>query len=228
MKLLIAVKSCQDHLTRGFHDAIRATWYKDAKAAGVDVRFFVGASPTQYLSDEVHVKCDDSYKGLPYKTREICRWVSGKLIDYTFFCDTDTYLHIPYLISSGFENYDYQGWMMHKLGVAFPYNTTDLDGLPELHPQCYTWASGGIGYFLSQRAAREVAYEHPSSWAEDLSVGQVVGPKIVAGELTARSTRDNEYHGNYYAWHFPRTEYDNQSYDPKFGWMEKKYAEQHG
>ena len=33
-KLLIAVKSCQQDLARGFHDVIRETWGRDAKSVG--------------------------------------------------------------------------------------------------------------------------------------------------------------------------------------------------
>jgi hypothetical protein len=228
-KLIIAVKSCQRDLRRGDHHVIRSTWGKDAKAAGIDVRFFVGAndSVNRYEPDEVHLNCDDSYAGLPFKTREICKWVSGKRVDHVYLCDTDTFVYVPYLLTSGFEKYDYMGHMLHHLGIFFPYKTTDLNGAPEDHPKCYTWASGGMGYFLSKRATVEAAYQFPNSWAEDLWIGQVVGPFLEKEGWTAMNTRANNYTGNMYSWHFPQSEYGGNKYDPSFGWMEKMYAGNH-
>lgn len=228
-KLLICVKSCQRDLARGDHQVIRNTWGKEAKAAGIDVRFFVGQSDltNRYEPDEVHLKCEDSYEALPFKTREICRWASAKVLDHIFLCDTDTFLYIPYLLTSGFEKYDFMGFMLHHLGKSFPYKTTDMRGAPEIHPKCYTWPSGGAGYFLSKRAAVEVANEYPNSWAEDLWVGQVIGPKLEHEKWTAMSTRSNQYTGNTFSWHFPQSEYGGNKYDPSFKWMEKMYAADH-
>ena len=226
--LVICVKSCQEHLEKGYHDVIRKTWGADARANGVDVRFFVGANPAKYEADEVHVNAADDYRGLPYKTRDICRWAAGKQIRHIYLCDTDTYLHIPYLLSSHYELYDYQGAMMHKCGSVFKYDVITQYGEPEKHDPCYTWASGGFGYFLSKRAASLVAYEQPNSWAEDLWVGQVVGPEIVAGTMKGMSTRENNYTGNNYSWHFTRGIYgDGGPYKPEYGWMEKMHIEQH-
>ncbi len=231
-KLLIAVKSCQEHLERGFHHEIRKTWAKDARLAGVDVKFFVGKTlhPTRlitYEPDEVTVGCDDTYRGLPYKTREICRWVTGKMVDHVFLCDNDTYLHIPYLMGSFYEKFDYQGWMLHKLGVPFKYDVITQYGEPEKHDPCYTWASGGLGYFLSKRAAIAVAYDQPNSWAEDLWVGQVIGNEIAQKQMTGMSTRENNYAGNNYSWHFRPEEYGGLPYHPSLGWMMKMHKEQH-
>lgn len=227
-KLMICVKSCQRDLIRGDHDSIRETWGKDAQAVGIDVRFFVGAndSVNRYEPDEVHLKCEDTYAALPFKTREICRWASAKVIDHVFLCDTDTFLYIPYLLTSGYEKYDFMGFMLHHLGISFPYNTTDLNRTPEIHPKCYTWPSGGMGYFLSKRAATLAAYEYPNSWAEDLWIGQVVGPKLESEGWTAMSTRSNQYTGNTFAWHFPQSEYGGK-YDPIYGWQERMYQANH-
>ena len=226
MRILIAVKSCQRDLARGDHNIIRSTWGADATAAGIDVRFFVGAEFKKYQRDEVHVKCDDSYEGLPFKTREICKWASGKLLDYVFFCDTDTYISVKYMLTSGFEKYDYMGHMLHPVGKPFRYDVINPYGHKEVHDPCYTWASGGVGYFLSKRAVEEVTFQFPKSWAEDLWVGQIVGPFVQDGTMKAMSTRENNYTGNMFSWHFPRAEYGGNPYDPEFGWMNKMHSEQ--
>jgi len=219
-KLLIAVKSCQRDLKLGFHDVIRTTWGKDAKALGIDVRFFVGAEAIPYQSDEVHVKSADDYNALPYKTRDICRWANGKMVDYVFLCDTDTFLVPSKMLMCGFEKYDYVGKIDKTPGVPFPYVAVGREGQQENHPKCYSWCSGGYGYFLSRKAFQEVAFEHPTSYAEDLWVGQVIGPMIAKGEMTVLTTPINAY-----SWHHPQHG-EIYTLDAMKGWMEKMYVEQ--
>ena len=184
MKLAICVKSCQADQDRGLHDAIRATWGKDAKTLGIDVRFFVAASPVTHQSDEIHLKCQDDYNSLPFKTREICRWANGKTFSHIFLCDTDTAVSPRKLLASGFEKFDYAGKIDRPLGVPFVYETISRDGVREVLPR-YPWASGGYGYFLSRKAFTMVTAEYPTTWAEDLWVGQILGPLIAAGDITA-------------------------------------------
>lgn len=232
-KLIIAVKSCQRDLERGDHVAIRRTWGADAKAAGIDVRFFVGSKnlsqiPFRPLGDEVGLDCDDTYKGLPFKTRAICQWARGKLLSHIFLCDTDTYVYVKYLLTSGFEKYDFMGQMLHPLNKPFPYRTIDLDGAPEVHDPCYTWASGGLGYFLSRRAAVDVSESFPNSWAEDLYVGQVMGPNLMYKGWTAKDVGGNTYTGNMYSWHFPQNSTIGGKYDPKYGWMDEMQQKDKG
>lgn len=215
-KLIIAVKSCERDKLRGDHDLIRSTWGKDARALGVDVKFFVGSSFSKYESDEVHLKCEDDYNSLPFKTREICKWASGKLIDHVFLCDTDTFL-IPRLMPK--TGYDYAGKITKPIGKPFAYTHVTREGQQEIHPRCFPWASGGYGYFLSRRAATAVAYEYPTSVCEDLWVGQVVGKLAAEGELTIQ-----DHAPNVYSWHHPE---HGEIYEAKklSDWMTKMYQE---
>ncbi len=205
-KLIICVKSCQRDLDSGLHDAIRSTWGRDARAAGIDVRFFVGAQDfrSRYASDEIGLACEDGYEDLPFKTREICKWASSKMLSHIFLCDTDTYVSIRNLLSSGWEEYDYTGMTLHRPNKIFQqsYTTEGLGGGQVVLSPCYTWCSGGNGYFLSLAAAREVAYAFPTCWAEDMFVGQVIGPRVMDGTYTVLSTRGSDYRGNVYSWHF--------------------------
>jgi hypothetical protein len=218
-KLLIAVKSCQKDKDAGYHDVIRSTWAKDAKALGIDVKFFVGASFAKYESDEMHLKCLDDYNSLPLKTREICKWVSGKLIDHVYLCDTDTFLIPSKMLESGYEKYDYAGKITKPIGKPFSYSHTGREGQIENFPRCFPWASGGYGYFLSRRAATTVAYEYPTSICEDLWVGQVMGQAQAAGELKIQ-----DHAPNVYSWHHPQ---HGEIYDVKTlsDWMTKMYQE---
>ena len=218
-KLLIAVKSCQDHKDRGDHNVIRSTWGKDAKALGIEVRFFMGASMNQYQSDEVHLKCADDYNALPFKTREICKWASGKVIDYVFLCDNDTFLIPRLLLKTGFENFDYAGKISKPIGIPFRYEHTGREGQKELYQRCYPWASGGFGYFLSKKALAEIAYGFPTSECEDLWVGQEMGKLYSEGKVTI-----GDFPANEYSFHHPQ---HGEIYDIQTlaSWMHQMYKD---
>lgn len=198
---------------KGYHDAILNTWGK-RMPANVDLHFFFGnaASWMLALDKEVCLDVPDDYINLPFKTKAICKWSVEKKYDYTFLCDTDTFLIPKLLMQSGFEKYDYSGQFgsAHPVGEKFDYS--DPHGN---YPDCYPWTSGGVGYFLSERAARIVTTCTPDVWAEDLWVGQCLGGFIDAGMVTAANL-DIE---GVSAWHFPRRKF-KQVYDPKLKWME--------
>ncbi len=221
-KLIICVKSCQRDKDLGFHDVIRSTWGKDAKALGIDVKFFQGKNFSKYESDEVHLNCPDDYDNLPFKTREICKWVSGKLVDYAFLCDTDTFLTMSPMMAwfekISFGRYDYAGKIDRDPKVPFPYEANSRERYLKMDA-CYPWASGGYGCFLSRKALTEVAYAYPDTWAEDLWVAQVLGPKFAAGEMTVLSTP-----ANVYSFHHPKHGeiYDLETYK---AWFDQMYRD---
>jgi len=173
----ISVKSCQRDRMDGRHRAIRETWGKNLPD-GVTLKFFVGDGWTTLDAlhrDEINLVCPDDYHSLPFKTREICRDSRDTTNpDYLFLCDTDTYVDTKRMLESGFENFDYYGYFANFTGTTFPYTAVDRDGKPEYHTHCHRWASGGFGYFLSREAMHAVSAEEPTSWAEDLWVGQVM------------------------------------------------------
>lgn len=197
MKLMICVKSCQNDMIRGDHDIIRQTWGRDALDLGIAVKFFVGQrrledrTAVRYQSDEILLAVKDDYNSLPFKTREICARMAGKILDGLFICDTDTFIDVQKLIASGMEKYDYAGHFNGKITGTFSYDAIDRDGNKEHHERIYNWASGGYGYFLSQKAAAAVSDSYPKSWAEDLFVGQVIGEQAALGEMTILNLRDN-------------------------------------
>jgi hypothetical protein len=194
---MICVKSCQNDRERGDHNVIRSTWGRDARDLGITVKFFVGQrsiddrTGIRYESDEVLLSVKDDYASLPFKTREICARMVGKVLSGLFLCDTDTYVDVKKLITSGIENYDYAGHFHDKTTGTFKYDAIDRDGNKEHHDEIYNWASGGYGYYLSQKAAAMVADSYPMSWAEDLFVGQVVGDQAANGKMTILNLRDN-------------------------------------
>ena len=187
---------------------------------GIDVRFFTGPLDVKYEPDETALACPDDYHGLPEKTRCIAQWVVAKVYNHVFLCDTDTFLIPSRLLKSGYEPYDYAGKIDRPLNETFPYTAVDRDGGQHTYQRCYPWASGGYGYFLSRKAVGIVAETKPTSWAEDLSVGQMMGWRHVSGEILTLDTP-----GDVYSWHFPSHRYKS-GYDLKFGWMESMYEAQ--
>lgn len=223
MRLLVAVKSCERDKLRGDHEVIRDTWGKDAWHAPADLGFFYGAdeNSTQHSqSDEFPMfGIPDDYESLPHKTRAILTYSVGQDYDFTFLCDNDTYVIPDLLLKTGFEKYDIAGRFGDQPAIGSTFRYRDKYGE---YPECHPWPSGGVGYFLSKRAALAIAYTDPMVWAEDMYVGQVIGPSIQKGEMTGKNLENFE---GTVAWHFPRREYGNKPYDPSTGWMEKMHRE---
>ena len=219
MKLLIAVKSCRVHQESGYHDAILNTWGKDLPL-GVDLRFFVGNSdsPKPKTEKTICLGVPDDYMSLPLKTKAIVGWSLWNEYDHCFCCDTDTFTIPTRLLKCGFEKFDYSGRFgaMPKIGTTFRYKDAH-----QTVEECHCWASGGVGYFLSNKAARIVSESEPNHWAEDCYVGQTLGPHIQSGNIIASDLLIECVS----SWHFPRRSYNNQPYDPKFGWLEKMQKE---
>lgn len=184
MKILLAIKGCEDDARNGVHDVIRETWFRllpgsltHATDVNAEALFFVGRGRFELESDEIRLDCDDDYRSLPNKTREILRWALAQGYDFIYLCDTDTFVMPDRLFNSGFQNYDYMGG----------FNGDGQLGVPKVVGPSYCWASGGPGYWVSARAARLVV-DAPrigpdGDWAEDRWVGQVLGPELAAGRL---------------------------------------------
>lgn len=220
--LLIAVKSCWPDRDAGFHDPIRNTWGA-RRPAYTFLRFFVGAGGIGSLlyPNEIQIDAGDDYHALPFKTKAILTWFLDRNLDYIFLCDTDTYVIIPKLIECGFEKYDYMGVNGREWGKTFSYDAPNRDGVNYHLSKCWPWCSGGFGYFLSRKAAEFIIKETPTIWAEDMFVGQVLGPLIASGEIRAGNLQQSEV-----AYHYTRTK-ENWNYKPELKWMEamhKKYG----
>jgi hypothetical protein len=146
MNLLIAVEGCEAHRDRW--QAQRNTW---ACELDTPVHFFTG----------LELGVPDDYKSLPAKTKAICHWALGFPYSNACIVDTDTYVHIPRLLNSGSEKYDYTGYI--------------LDWIPG-HPYC-----SGPHYWLSRKALEVLAAADWSKYpvpgletCEDVMVGSVL------------------------------------------------------
>jgi hypothetical protein len=112
-------------------------------------------------------------------------WFLDAEYSHIFLCDNDTFLIPDLFLKLNWQGYDYSGKFGYwptgsKMGTTFRYN----DGQGNTIDPCHAWASGGFGYCLSKKAAQIVVDTEPMSWAEDLYVGQSLGPKIISGEIS--------------------------------------------
>lgn len=223
MKLLIAVKSCEKHRVAGYNSAIRKTWGKKVEYPATLI-FFQGPAyvigDSKISLDEYPLPVIDDYDHLPDKTISILNTFLSTPFDYIFLCDTDTFIIPSKLLTCGFDKYDVSGrYGEHpQIGTTFEHRD---DRNHTINP-CHPWPSGGVGYFLSKKAAKiivDTPYQH---WAEDFMVGQITGPHIIEGRLTAADLPEFEAQTS---WHFQRRMYSNLVYDLKFGWMQRMYQE---
>jgi Galactosyltransferase len=146
-------------------DTIRATWLKNLPA-DVDYKFFYGTrlrdqKPNQRtpdkiqlrepMSDEVYLACGDGYTSNPEKMKAICAWALEHGYDFILRCDDDTYVYPDRLLVTNFSQFDY-------VGAGTDPNT--------FHP-------GGC-MFLSRRAMELIVKGHPTTYADDVWIGQLM------------------------------------------------------
>ena len=131
---LIAVFSCVKD--RKWHQLARDTWLKNCS---VDYAFFLGGSAIPISIDERIVDAPDDRPNLFRKTKRIVEYAVNENYSHLFKLDIDTYCHIPRLLKSGFEKYDWVGygepyggsgyWLSHKAMVALLENNVDYPTL---------------------------------------------------------------------------------------------------
>jgi hypothetical protein len=130
--------------------------------------------------DEVVLDCPDGYLYLGHKTWHSHRWALDHGYDYIFQCFPDTFIDIPKLMDSGFEDTEYTGHQCGGSGAKY--------------------ASGGAGYWLSKKATELVLTVPVNDWAEDRWVGRSLAPFGILlkhdpryGRPTDRPHRDNDF-----------------------------------
>lgn len=149
--------------------AQRDTWLRGLGGLA-DYKFFMGR-PASEDSDVVSLDMPDgpiwlSYRDGPRtlvlnrKTEALVKYAYENGYDYVFKCDDDTYAWPDRLLWSGFEKYDYSGFVDRHYARDIGF---------------YHWAQGGSGYWLSRRAMF-VIVEHGLHLvaAEDFAVGQLL------------------------------------------------------
>jgi hypothetical protein len=113
MKVLIAIGTACGQ--RSTHQQMRDGWLKDCP---VDHKFFSGhftlhpelAERCPIEQDEVFLDVADGLENLLWKIDVLTHeWALERGYDFIFHCHNDTYVCVPRLLVSGFENYDWSG-----------------------------------------------------------------------------------------------------------------------
>lgn len=204
MKVLAGIMGCGLHSERGFHDAIRETWGKEASDAGMDVIFFMGEGATRNSPDEVILDVPDSKETLLYKVVAMCRRALDEDYDYLFKINTNTYVNmLPLFFRPPFTRHtDYSGAQVGKVGE--PYGDMGIHGWIQGHA---SWLSrkameivvrDAVPYAL-RNMARLMPWNGiiaPYLHSEDLWIGQVLTPYLK--ELTVHV--DPEYGNGPVSW----------------------------
>lgn len=168
MNIIIFIMSCERDRNNGWNDAVRETYLK-TWGDRIQHKFLIGGGSTGTISDgephiigrsgkppqedELFLAVDDSYNGLSQKVRAAYRWANCRY-DYIFQAMGDTYVAVPRLLASGFEQHDYTGCVI------------------DIPP----YVGGGSGYCLSRRAYSIIASNQDENipiW-DDLWIGNVL------------------------------------------------------
>jgi hypothetical protein len=152
MNPIILIHATPADEKRGLVQAIRETWVAEWGHHLIPWRFiydrtYVG--PAQ--KDEWTFDVDPGYWVMMRKTKAACRRALDQGYSHVFIICSDTYVVIPRLLASGYENHHYSG---HRAGEGH--------------------AGGGCGYWLDGRAMRAVIEARTFNDYEDRWVGTVL------------------------------------------------------
>jgi hypothetical protein len=156
MRFLIGVTTCHKFVERA--NVQRRTWVPDAKAAGIDVRFFVGDGvEAPNVLDTIYLPVLDDYQHLPLKVQAMFAWGVEQGYDFTLKTDDDTLVRPQNLLK---ELGDYIGHS-NRLYCS------------------------GFGYTLSRRAAEIVSR---AKWDGDPVEDRWVGGVLAAEGITPQDS----------------------------------------
>ncbi len=100
--------SCARDRANGTQAAVRATWLKTWGHL-IDHRFVLGAGNDDPQGGELMVSYGDSYAEITGKNLLAYKWAAHQGYTHAFVGDMDTYVHVPDMLDSGFEQRDYTG-----------------------------------------------------------------------------------------------------------------------
>ena len=225
MNVLFGIKSCKADRLAGFHNVIRQTWGSHVLPPHKLVFFTGSDEPSE--TDEVSLDAPDGYTELPWKVRQIMWHFLNTDYDFIFMADVDTFATPMRLLNCGYEKYDITAAFIKgmKPGQIFRHVVRDPRGPTIVLEKSYAPPSGGLGYFLSRKAAQVIVDTEPDPkvWADDLYVAEALGPMLASGELTGYQPPD--YHDM--TFHFPKHQYKT-NYSLGTKWMERMYRQYAG
>ena len=150
-KPLIAVVSCKRDRENGRQNAVHETWLRQWPFIDTLIVLGEGNLPV-HAPNEFICSVPDDYNGVVHKFNAARRWALLGGYTHLFHACIDTWICVPRLMTSGFEQHDYTG-----------YRCDEGHG------------SGGMGYWCSQKAIKVLLQEPVVGGAyEDLWVGHTL------------------------------------------------------
>jgi hypothetical protein len=171
MKPIILIHTTPQDQKRGIVQAIRNTWVHEWGDL-IPHRFIYDRTfPFRPIDDEEVFDVEPGYWVMMDKTKAACLWALNRGYTHVFVICSDTYVVVPRLLASGFENHHYSG---HRADEGH--------------------AGGGCGYWLDAVAVRAVIDAHSFSDYEDRWVGTVLK------EAGIKCFHDPRYWGYVHPW----------------------------
>jgi hypothetical protein len=154
VKTAIAIKSCHRYASR--RKAQYDTWLKDVDT---DFFFLIGEPTATPIPDALMCATPDGFNKISPKILFACAYALQENVTNLLVLDDDTFVHWPRMKTSGFEKYDYLGFV--RTHLVWPYMQ-------------------GSCYWLSERAMQYVAKPELTACdiPDDLAVGRVLHGKV--------------------------------------------------
>lgn len=148
---IILVASCMRDKANGRQQAVEETWMREW-GDQIDHRFLLGRGEGPLSTKDLLIPVSDDYYGVPHKFMIGRAWALDKGYTHVFHACIDTWINVPALLASGYENHEYTG-----------YRCAEGHG------------SGGMGYWLGPNALDVLLNQTiPHNVYEDLWVGAVL------------------------------------------------------
>lgn len=125
-KIALAIKSCHRYAER--RAAQQETWLQTWPH---DFYYLIGKPYATPVADALHCDVSDAFADIAPKILHACRYALEQNTEHLVVCDDDTYIRPERLLASGFEKFDYFGFLRVSL---LDYNK----GIPYAQGSCYT------------------------------------------------------------------------------------------
>jgi hypothetical protein len=131
MKTAIAIKSCHKYAER--RQAQLDTWLKSVAS---DFFFLLGGEPPSSSdTDVLFIRgASDAFANIAPKVLGAVEYALEENITNLVVCDDDTYIHWTRMVKSGFQKFDYLGFV--RSYSAVPYMQGSCYSLSELAMEC--------------------------------------------------------------------------------------------
>jgi hypothetical protein len=151
MNCAIAIKSCHKYAER--RQAQLDTWLKSAEA---DFFFLLGGEPPpSSATDVLFIRgASDAFANIAPKVLGAVEYALEQNVRNLVVCDDDTYIHWPRMAKSGFQKFDYLGFVRN-------YSDT-----PYMQGSCYSLSE------LAMEAVMRRKYHMKNGVPDDVAMGQ--------------------------------------------------------